>query len=79
MMEHAMLAAISIGGLVNLLIYIIVIGLILWLALYVISQLPLPEPFGAVARIVVIVIAVLLLILLLLQLVGGGVPTLVTN
>ena len=61
-----------IGGLVNLLIYVIVIGLLLWLVLYVIEAIPLPDPFGRVARVVVVVIAVLILILLLLQLIGIG-------
>jgi hypothetical protein len=67
-----MLAAVSIGGLINLLIYVVIIGLLMWLALWIIGQLPLPEPFGRIATIIVYVIAVLVVILLLLQLVQGG-------
>lgn len=60
-----------VSSLLVLLIYIIVIGLILWLALWVIGQLPLPAPFGQVARVIIVVIAVLILIIMLLNLVGG--------
>ena len=59
-----------IGGLIHLVIMIIVLGLILWLLLYVIDAVPLPEPFHRVARIAVTVIGVLILILLLLNFAG---------
>ena len=56
--------------LIALLITILVIGLVCWLILYVIDQLPLPPPFHQVARIIVIVVAVLLLIRVLLSVSG---------
>jgi len=56
--------------LVSLLITILVVGLIIWLVLYVLSIIPLPEPFGKVARIVVIVIGVIILIKILLGVSG---------
>jgi len=56
--------------LVSLLITILVLGLIIWLILYVLSIIPLPEPFGQVARIIVIVIGVIFLIKILLGLSG---------
>ena len=56
--------------LISLLVTILVIGLVCWLILYVIDQLPLPAPFGQVARIIVIVVGVLLLIRVLLSLTG---------
>jgi preprotein translocase subunit SecE len=61
-----------ITSLIHLVIYIIIIGLIFWLLDYIISNVPLFEPFRSVARVVLMVVAVLILILLLLQLVGGG-------
>ena len=56
--------------LVSLLVTILIIGLVLWLVLYVVQMLPLPEPFGQVARIIVIAIAVILLIRVLLTVAG---------
>ena len=56
--------------LLSLLVSILVIGLVCWLILYVIDQIPLPAPFHQVARVIVIVIAVILLIRLLLGLTG---------
>jgi hypothetical protein len=61
-----------ISSLISLLIYLLVVGIILWLALYVISVIPLPAPFAQVARVIVIVIGCLIVILLLLQLVSDG-------
>ena len=51
---------------------LILIGLVVWLLLWLIDQIPLPDPFGRMARIVVIVVGVLIVILLLLQLVEPG-------
>jgi hypothetical protein len=67
-----------IGVLINLVIYLLVIGLILWLLNYLIDNLPMPDPFRRVAKIVLMVVGVLILIILLLGLVGGspGVPRL---
>jgi hypothetical protein len=65
-----------IAALVYLTIYIVVLGIVAALLLYIIDAVPIPEPFHRVARIVVIVVCVLILILLLLQFAGldGGVP-----
>jgi hypothetical protein len=56
--------------LINLLIYLVVIGVVLALVLYVIDAVPLPDPMGRVIKVVAIVICALIVILLLLQLVG---------
>lgn len=61
-----------IGAFITLIIYVIILGLLVWLALYVIDAIPLPEPFNRLARILIIVVAVVIVILLLLQLVGGA-------
>jgi hypothetical protein len=60
--------------LVYLVIYLIVIGLICWVLLYAVDNLPLPAPFGQIARVIIIVIGCLIVILLLLQLIGGMGP-----
>jgi hypothetical protein len=63
--------------LLYLVIYILILGLVFWLLHYVISMLPIPEPFATVARVILGVVAVIIVILLLLQLVGGaGLPKL---
>ena len=66
-------------SLIYLLIYILIVGIVVWLALYVVQQIPLPPPFGQVARVVIMVIGCLVLILLLLNALGmvdGGRPLL---
>lgn len=44
--------------LVSLLVFCIVIGLILWL----INYLPLPAPFGMIARVVIVLLALVWLV-----------------
>lgn len=55
---------------INLLIYVVVLCIVLGLVYYIVTLLPLPEPFKNVA-----VIAILLIfILLLLGVLFGGIP-----
>ena len=66
-----------IAGLVYLVIYIIVVGIVLWLLRYLIGVIPMDEPFRRVANIAILVIGVLIVILLLLSFIGvvdGGLP-----
>jgi len=68
-----------IGSLVALVIYVIVIGLILWLLSYLVDNVPMQEPFKRVCKIALLVVGVLIVILLLLQFIGaidGGFPRL---
>jgi hypothetical protein len=58
-----------ISALISALIYLLVIGVVAWLAIYILSVIPMPDPFGRVARVVIIVIACLAAILVLLGLV----------
>jgi hypothetical protein len=58
--------------LVYLVIYIVVLGLVLYLLDVLIQNVPMFEPFRAVARTVLMVLGCLILILLVLQLIGGG-------
>lgn len=62
---------ISLSGLVTVLVYIIVGGLIFALLFWLIQYCALPEPFNKVARVVLVVCAVLFLIGVLLSIVGG--------
>ena len=68
-----------IASLIYLVIYLFVVGVIIWLLHYLVNAIPLEEPFRRVANIVIIVIGVLIVILLLLNFVGaidGGMPRL---
>ncbi len=67
-----LLAAISLGGLVPLLINIVVVGLILWLLFWLVTYVGLPEPFAKVAKVILAVVAVIWLINLLLGLTGNA-------
>jgi hypothetical protein len=60
--------------LINLLIYVIVVGLLLAVVFWVLDAVPVPQPFHNIIRIIAIVIAALVVILLLLQLTGVVVP-----
>lgn len=59
-----------IGALITLVIYIIIIGLIMWLLTWALDQVPIPEPFKSVARIMIIVVGVLIVCFLLLGMLG---------
>jgi hypothetical protein len=64
--------AISVGSLFSLIIVLLVIGLLVWLAFYVLGALGPPEPVATIIRVIVVVIAVLVLIAVLLNLAGIG-------
>ena len=52
-------------GLIGVLIYLIVWGLILYILWWAIGKIGLPEPFGKIAVVVLVVITVLVLLNLL--------------
>lgn len=69
-----------IAMLINLVVYLLVVGLILWLLIYLVDTLPLFSPYKQVARTVIMVFGVIILILLLLGLLGAvdvGMPRIV--
>lgn len=72
-----------IAALINLIIYLIVIGLLYWVIIYVLDNIPIPEPLNRIIRVVLIVVIALIAIMLLLSLLGGvdgfHVPKLVTQ
>lgn len=58
----------SLDGLVTLLIYIVVLGLIFWLLWWFIGFVGLPEPFNKVARVVIGLVAFILMLYVLVGL-----------
>jgi hypothetical protein len=59
-----------VAALIQLVIWIIVVGLIFWVLNYLVDTIPLPEPFHRIAKVVLAVVAVLIVLVLLLQLLG---------
>ena len=62
--------AISANALINLAIWIVVLGVVFWLLLYMVNTLPGFAPYQQVARVLITVIACLLLIILVLRFAG---------
>jgi TRAP-type C4-dicarboxylate transport system permease small subunit len=61
-----------IGAIITLIIYLLVIGLLYWLVLYVIDAIPIPDPPARIIKIALMVLMVLVIIVLLLNLLGVG-------
>lgn len=62
---------ISLTGLVYLVVYVIVIGLIFFLLRWAVNTVPMDPPTRNIANIILTVFAVLLLIMVLLSFVGA--------
>lgn len=62
------LAAPSVEGLITLLIYLVVIGLIFWCIWWFLSNVGLPEPFNKIAHVIVALVAFVIVIYILLSL-----------
>ena len=63
-------------SLIYMVIYLIIVGVIMWLLRYLIDAIPMDEPFRRVANVAIVVVGVLVVILLLLSFIGvidGGV------
>jgi hypothetical protein len=59
-----------VSGLLGLIIYLVVAGLICWLLWWLIDFIGIPEPFHKVAKVIVAVVAVIVIINVLLG-IGG--------
>jgi hypothetical protein len=71
--------AISVGSLFSLIIVLLVVGILVWLAFYVLQHLGPPEPVASIIKVIVVVIAVLVLIAVLLNLAGIGTGVRITE
>ena len=60
----------SVGSLFTFIIVLLAVGLLVWLAFYVVKEFNPPEPVGRIIRVVVVVIAVLVIVAMLLQFAG---------
>jgi hypothetical protein len=59
------------SALVYLVLYVVIVGLICGLLLWLVDTVGIPEPFHKVARVAIIVVGVLIVIVLLLQMIEG--------
>ncbi len=66
------LAALSVGGLLPLLIQIIVVAVVFWLVNWAIGYIGIADPFAKIIRVVMALIALIYLVNLLLSLTGNG-------
>jgi hypothetical protein len=66
----ALAAGVSVEGLIGLLVWLIVVGLIFWLLWWFVSYIGLPPPFDKVARVVIALVALIILLYFLLGLLG---------
>jgi hypothetical protein len=61
-----------IPALINLIFYLLILGILVALVFWVLTQIPIPEPIARIIKVAIVVIVVLVIVLLLLQIVGGG-------
>lgn len=61
-----------ISALVTLIVYLLVLGLLYWLVIYIIDAVPIPDPPARIIKIALMVLLVLVIIVLLLNLLGMG-------
>ena len=57
---------------VHILVWLVIVGLILWLFWWLIDYVGLPQPFNKVAKVIVALIGVLMLVNALLKLSGSA-------
>jgi hypothetical protein len=62
----------SLTGLVTVVVYLVIAGLVFWLLWWLIQYVGLREPFHKAATVILAILAVLVVIGILLSLVGGG-------
>jgi hypothetical protein len=59
-----------IAALINLIVWLLVVGILYWIVVYVIDAIPIPDPPNRIIKLVLIVVIALTVILMLLNLVG---------
>jgi hypothetical protein len=61
-----------ISALITLIVYLLVLGLLYWLVIYVLDTIPIPDPPNRIIKIALMVLMVLVIIVLLLNILGVG-------
>jgi hypothetical protein len=73
LLRRALFGLISLSGVVQLMVYLIVAGLIFWLLYFLVNYINPPEPFKKIAMVILMVCAVLICIGVLLSFAGVNV------
>ena len=61
-----------IAALINLIVYLLILGILIGIVMWVVDAIPLPEPINRMVKIAVVVLAAIVVIMLLLSLIGVG-------
>lgn len=61
-----------IAGLINLIVWLLVLGILVAVVYYVVDAIPLPAPINRIVKVVCVVLVALVVIMLLLNLIGVG-------
>jgi len=64
--------SVSLEGLVNVVIYLLILAGVVWLLLFIVGKVSPPEPFAKIITTIIYVVAALILIVMLLSFVSGG-------
>lgn len=59
-----------ISALISLIIWLLVVGILYWLLIYVLDAIPIPDPANRIIKIVAAVVLALVILLALLDLLG---------
>ncbi len=62
----------SLSGLVELVVYLLIFALVIWLLLFIVGKVAPPEPFGKIITTIIYVVAALILIVMLLGFLTGS-------
>ncbi len=61
-----------IGALINLIVWLLVLGILYWLAIYVINAIPIPDPPARIVKIALTVLICIVAVLVILNVFGLG-------
>jgi len=64
--------ALSLSGLLSLVIYLVIVGLIFWCILWFVGYVGVPEPFAKVIKVIVALVCLIIVVNILLGI--GGHP-----
>jgi len=59
-----------IPALINLIVWLLVVGILYWLVIYIIDTVPIPDPPARIIKLVLLVVLAIVVILMLLDLIG---------
>lgn len=61
-----------ISALITLIIWLLVVGILYWIVIYVLDAIPIPDPPNRIIKVVLAVVLALVVLMMLVDLLGGG-------